>query len=140
MSHEPAGTFDMNGSLSMSHFIFQLPVYTVVRCRPPALGSVLMLSNNDQLCVHLFTDRDLCRSYLEAVGLGTTHVGIGLLTRRQLREFLQLAPAQVNKVVLDAIARHGACQRGLIVDIDQLLSAVREPGPCEHIGAGGSGE
>jgi hypothetical protein len=111
----------------MTHFIFKLPVFTIVRRAPPALGSVLMIANDEDLCLHLFTDADLCQRYLKGMGLEPTHLGIRLSTRRQLRQFLQHAPGQVGKVVFDASSEDGVCQRGLVIGVDQVLMALDEP-------------
>lgn len=107
-------------------FLFRLPVYTIVRKNPLGDSSVLIIGDDQRCCAHLFTDADLCARYLRGMRLDATHVGVGLVTGRQLRLFLQRAPQRVQHVVMDAGAKNGKPDRGILVRTNQLLDALPE--------------
>lgn len=110
----------MTNELVNDSFIFRLPVYTVIARDTRA---VLMLSNKQCSCPHLFTDVDLVRTYLDELKLAS-HVPVSLTDRASLTTFLQNAIRRSTHVLMDPVARNGRPFRAERIPVPSLLSAL----------------
>ena len=121
----------MTNEQTNDSFIFRLPVYTIITRDTRA---VLMLSNGEQACPHLFTDDDLVRSYLSELRC-VSQVPVSLSDRKSLTAFLQSAIKRSTHILMDSLARNGRPFRAERVPISGMLLALGVSAEPPSIGA-----